>query len=72
MPGPTVPIPEGHYRCQSCMQDFLIGEGAPSRTKPGVTLKTACSVVCRDKLNATQKKKHDGTDKRSRRTNAMA
>ena len=30
--------------------------------RPGVTLKTACSVACRDKLNAKQKK-HGGTVK---------
>ena len=58
----TAPIPEGHYRCNWCQQDFRIGTGAPHRTKPGVTLKS-CSVACRDKLNASMKK-HRGTDKR--------
>ena len=55
------PIPDGHYRCNWCRQDFLAGTGAPSRKKPGVTLKT-CSVACRDKLGASIKK-YGGTDK---------
>ena len=62
MPGTAPPPPDGHYRCQQCKQTFLIGEGAPSRTRPGVTLTSLCSVACRDKKNATAKK-HNGTDK---------
>ena len=60
MPG-TVPILEGYYRCKQCNQPFLIGTGAPSRTRPGVTLTTACSVACRDRLNVS-KLKWFGTD----------
>lgn len=56
------PPPDGHYRCASCKQDFLIGAGAPSRTKPGVTLTSACSVACRDKLNAACQK-YNGSEK---------
>ena len=59
----VAPIPAGHRRCKQCRQDFRIGEGAPSLTQPGVTLKNACSVACRDKINATNKK-HRGTEKR--------
>lgn len=50
------PPPEGHTRCQQCAQDFSIGSGAPSLRKKGVTLTTACSVACRDKLNVNHKK----------------
>ena len=58
----VAPPPPGHRRCQQCQQDFLIGTGAPSLTQPGVTLKTACSAACRDKLNAAYKK-YNGTEK---------
>ena len=59
---PPPPPPDGHYRCTSCKQTYLIGTGAPSRTRPGVTLKSSCSVACRDKLNATYRK-YGGSDK---------
>ena len=50
------PPPEGHTRCQQCAQDFPIGTGAPSRRFKGLTLTTACSVACRDKLNGKHKR----------------
>ena len=68
MPGTAPPPPDGHHRCRSCKQTFLIGTGAPSRTKPGVTLKDTCSVACRDKRNAWNKK-YKGTEK-GKATNA--
>lgn len=57
----VAPPPDGHHRCNWCRQDFLIGTGAPSRTRPGVTLKT-CSVACRDQLSASVTK-YQGTGK---------
>ncbi len=58
----AAPPPVGYYRCNWCGSDFPHGTGAPSRTKHGVTLKTACSPACQRKKNATYAK-HRATPK---------
>lgn len=48
--------PPGYSQCfgVQCGAIFKTGTGAPSRTVPGVTLTSACSVQCRDQLNAAK------------------
>ena len=53
---PPGPPPEGHNKCRRCRAFFKINTGAPSRTDPDVRLNSSCSVICRDKQNASNNK----------------